>query len=133
MTFRTNEAQRWGGDIEVLLDLLDRWTEEVFPASSRSTNDSLILVALWRELADVLYQYHSDLWDILVDEIEQGLLTPDKANPPTRALAQSLSQLMRVGLREAFLVGAIRQAMDQLVSIAGAEPANAWHRLADAM
>src|SRR5947209_185354 len=71
--------------------------------------------------------------DILVDEIEQGLLTPDKANPPTRALAQSLSQLMRVGLREAFLVGAIRQAMDQLVSIAGAEPANAWHRLADAM
>lgn len=111
--------------IEALSFLLQEWVEGTFNAMDCPVSE--LNLFLWRPLAQALGEVQTD-----ADISFQKEISP-AGSPPVQALEQRLRELVAVGMRELFLVIAIRQGLDQLIGLHFPAYATAWQERADAI
>jgi hypothetical protein len=116
--------------IEAFSLLLLQWVDVSFPAQSREVSK---LNHLWFSLAQALCGSHRSKIAVFQREMAQLRSTVRAGEPPIQALEQRLNELTQAGLREYFLVIAVRQAMEQLILTEYPPALDQWKQLADDM
>lgn len=114
--------------IETLSTLLLQWVEVAFPAQKREMVD---LNYLWLSLAEALCGSQQSKVAVFRREIGQLYSAGRAGEPPIQALEQRLHELVQGGLREYFLVIAVRQAMEQLLEKRDPSALEQWKQLAN--
>lgn len=114
--------------IEALSFLLQQWVYTVFPEQNR---DVATLNHLWMSLAEALCGSHKSKITAFQREITQLRSGARAGDPPHHALEQRLHELVEAGLQEFFLVIAVRQAIQQLISTEFPSTLVQWKQLAD--
>jgi len=117
--------------IEALSFTLTQWVNMAFPSPQR---DSVTLNSLWMMLAHSLCGSQVEKEKLFMREIAQLRPTSNAGLPPTHALEQRLYELIEAGMRDLFIVIAVRQSMEQLIPIHFSDTPHAlneWKRLAD--
>lgn len=114
--------------IDALSFLLQQWVDTAFTIQNR---DVATLNHLWMSLAEAICGSHKSKTVVFQREISQLRSSAGAGNPPIQALEQRLRELINGGLREFFLVIAVRQAMEQLIFIEFPSTLGQWKQLAD--
>ncbi len=112
--------------------LLSEWTDNTFSIDGR---DIAALNHLWLTLAGVLCNFDSARVKAFKQEIANLRSSKRAGSPPISALRERLHEIVEEGISELFLVIAIRQAMEQLISVEFSDPhiTEEWKKLADAI
>lgn len=116
---------------EALSGLLRQWVDESFPTSRRSDSESALLVSLWRDVAVLLRGPEAPEVAAFVRESGHQTANGAAGNPPVRALEGLLRSVIDGGLREYFLVVAVRQALDRMITDRFPQAAEAWEGLSE--
>lgn len=114
--------------IETLSTLLLQWVDVAFPAQNRKLGT---LYYLWLRLAEALCDSQQSKVAVFKREIGQLYSAGRAGEPPIQALEQRLHELVQGGLREYFLVIAVRQAMEQLLEKMYPSALEQWKQLAN--
>jgi hypothetical protein len=114
--------------VEALNFLLIEWMDRAFPIEQR---DIPALNFMWITLAQALCGQDTSKMKIFQTEIAQMRQTTRAGDPPLHELAQRLHELIDAGLREFFLIIAVRQAMEQLILVHFPSKIEEWKSLAD--
>lgn len=115
---------------DALVFLLSEWTDNTFPTEGR---DIATLNQLWITLANALCNSDSSRVKAFKQEIASLRSGEHAGSPPTSALKQRLHELVEAGMSELFLIIAIRQSMEQLISVrfSTSHTIQEWKRMAD--
>jgi len=114
--------------IEAFSFLLQQWVDTTFPAQDR---DVPALNALWMTLADALCGSQGLKVAAFQQELARQRSGAKAGAPPIQALEQRLHALVDAGLRELFLVVAVRQSLDQLIALMFPLASEQWKQLAE--
>jgi hypothetical protein len=114
--------------VKALSFLLQQWVATTFPPQNRDVGS---LNHLWLSLAEALCESHKSKLALFQHEIAQLRPTEKAGYPPVHALEERIYELIDAGLRELFLVIAVRQAMEQLILIEFPASLDEWKQLAD--
>ena len=114
--------------IKALSFLLEEWTTSAFTTEKL---DVPLLNGMWITLAEALSGSHSLTLDQFQDEIALLRPTSRAGYPPIKSLERRLYELIDTGLREFFLVIAVRQAMEQLISLYFPFALDQWLQIAE--
>lgn len=114
--------------VEALSFLLSRWMDKAFSIEQR---DVSTLNFMWITLAEALCGQNPSKIKVFQTEIAHMRRTARAGDPPLHALEQRLYELINTDLREFFLVIAVRQAIEQLISIQFPSRLDEWRLLAD--
>lgn len=123
--------------VAVLTALLQDWVDSAFPRQvgrsslARDVSDVANLEEMWSCLADALCGPRADKRSLFTRELLNLHFSPRVGDPPREALTARLLELQDAGLREPFLVLAIRQALSDLIARTVPKAASRWHQLAD--
>lgn len=114
--------------IEALSLSLQRWTDS---AQHRQERNIHRLNGMWYKLAQTLCNNDVAAMQPFYHEIGALLRTPNAGDPPVGALEERLRKLVNLGLRELFIVIAIREFLDRLITLNFPDTAPSWREISD--
>ena len=117
--------------IGALMHLIQQWVDTSFVTASK--RDFAKLNSTWFVLASVLCDEPSprDSFSKIVGEIAEINKEGREGAPPLRSIEQRLRQLVHAGLAEGFLVVAVRDTLEDLITLHHPSSLQEWIQLAD--
>jgi hypothetical protein len=101
--------------VEGLAFLLNEWASRAFPTTTRTEMDAIHLEHLWRRLAWAAWGPQSAAVTAVVAEMAAIHFKECAGDPPIETLKELVGQAVRSGLRDLFIVAALRQTLDLLI------------------
>jgi hypothetical protein len=111
---------------QALSVLLTQWVDTI-----PEPRNVIVLNNVWLAIAEALCGSQNAKSNRFQQELAQLRRTPEAGKPPIHALEQRINELVREGIRELFLVIAIRQGLDQLIAMHYPLSMENWKALAD--
>ena len=102
------------GPVEGLSYLLKQWVDEAFPGGER---DVVALNRLWRRLAKALCESRPAKLVAFEQELVELDHSQRSGYPPVHALEHRLQEIIDAGVRDLFIVVAVRQGLNELIAL----------------
>lgn len=116
--------------ITMLVDLVQEWVDVAFPIPGN--RDVPGLNGIWTRLAEALCGIQTNEGMTFQKEIARLRHTESAGAPPRETLEICLRKLVGYGIRDLFLVIAVRLALDDLIARSFPAQQRLWLTLADA-
>ena len=116
--------------VEGLSVLLTQWVDEAFPAGER---DVVALNRVWRRLAKALCESPPAKRAAFEQELFELKHSGRAGYPPVQALEHRLRELIEAGVRDLFIVVAVRQGLTELIALEAPAAYVRWIQLAEVL